>query len=210
MHQSPAKGITQTTVRSCGLVAVFLFASLAQQRRCPAAAQNDVINREPQIKAAYVYKFCFYVTWPKGVFPTNKSPLVIGTVGNDPVNQYLRVIARRRTFGPRKIVCKDVRSIDDAKACHVVFFSDSVKPNVRREVVGKLRQTPLLLIGESSDFINSGGMISFFVTNNRVRFRLSLKRSAAAKLKVSSNLAKIARFCRAPLNGGRNRPARLS
>ena len=53
-----------------------------------SAAQDEGINRETTIKAAYLYNFAKYVEWPEDYVPmtTADGPaFVIGIVGNDPL-----------------------------------------------------------------------------------------------------------------------------
>jgi hypothetical protein len=51
----------------------------------------------------------------------------------------------------------------------------------------------VLLVGESRDFLSSGGMIRLFVESNRVRFAISQKACEAVGLRVSSRLLRLAR-----------------
>lgn len=62
-------------------------------------AQGRFVDREPQIKAVYVYKFIAYTQWPAGSFVSKDAALVIGTVGDDPVNKYLKLITQKRKGG---------------------------------------------------------------------------------------------------------------
>ena len=53
-----------------------------------SAQQQDVIDREPEIKAAYLYNFGRYVEWPpstKSVGESGSADFVIGVVGDSPV-----------------------------------------------------------------------------------------------------------------------------
>ena len=62
--------------------------AFCRRLRCPQTpAQPPAVggvNREYAIKAAYLYNFGRYVTWPDKMFPNDQSPVVIGVLGPDP------------------------------------------------------------------------------------------------------------------------------
>jgi len=157
-------------------------------------AQQPSIDREAKIKAAYLYQFIRYVQWPSSAFVDASSPIVIGTVGNDPVNRYLRAIAKSRMAGKRKLVYKSISNSKEAESCHIVFFSGSAGKATIESMVPKLSDAPVLLVGEQLDFLNTGGIISFVVVNNNVRLQLSMKAASHHQLKISSQLAKLAQI----------------
>ena len=157
-------------------------------------AQDPIIDREAKIKAAYLYQFIRYVQWPQSAFPEETSPIVIGSIGNDPVNPYLNAIARRRTAGNRKLVYRPVSSVSQAKSCHILFVSSNANGATVKSVVAKLRDTPVLLVGESPDFLRGGGVISFVAINNNIRLQLSTKSASNHGLRISSQLAKLAQI----------------
>jgi len=158
------------------------------------AAQQPSIDREAKIKAAYLYKFIRYVQWPDSVFTDASSPIVIGTVGDDPVNRYLRAIAKSRAAGKRSLVYKSISSPEQAESCHIVFFSDNAGDGTIETMVPNLSDSPVLLVGEQPDFLTTGGIISFVIVNNNVRLQLSMKAAENHQLKISSQLAKLAQI----------------
>ena len=155
-------------------------------------AQEPLIDREAKIKAAYLYQFIRYVQWPSDAFADTESPIVIGSVGSDPVNQYLAAIANSRTAGNRRLVYQTVTNLNEAKACHIVFVSDAADRMPMESIVQDLGNDPVLLVGENPRFLQNGGIISFMVENNKIRLHLSTKAASRHQLKISSQLAKLA------------------
>ncbi|HEY1050669.1 MAG TPA: YfiR family protein, partial [Prosthecobacter sp.] len=45
--------------------------------------QAQSVEREHALKAACVFNFCQFITWPADVFAAPSSPIVIGVYGND-------------------------------------------------------------------------------------------------------------------------------
>lgn len=56
-----------------------------------------------------------------------------------------------------------------------------------------VRDQPVLTVGDSSGFAEAGGMIGFLLQDNRVRFDVNLPSAQRSKLRVSSNLLRVAR-----------------
>ncbi|GIW98091.1 MAG: hypothetical protein KatS3mg111_1424 [Pirellulaceae bacterium] len=157
-----------------------------------AAAQDPVVEREAKIKAAYLYQFLNYIQWAPGTFQAEDSPLVIGVVGDDPVNKYLKVIAAHRKANNRRLEYREVQTPDDAAGCHILFFGDQVAADTIRQYIQERTGDPVLLVGENPSFIQIGGIIAFVVADNHVRLQLSMKEASKRGLRVSSQLAKIA------------------
>ena len=157
-----------------------------------ASDQDSFIDREAKIKAAYLYQFIHYVQWPEDVFADEQSPLVIGVVGEDSVNEYLQLIAEKRTAAGRRLVYKKINTDDEARLCHIVFVSDVVAEATTKAIVRYSQGMPVLLVGEKAGFVDAGGVISFIIVDNNVRLRLSMKTATDHRLKISSQLAKLA------------------
>lgn len=158
----------------------------------PAFGEETFTQREAKIKAVYLYQFIRYVTWPESAFASEKAPLVVGAVGNDPVNPFIRRIAAQRDAGNRPLVFLPVESVEQAQKCHILFLPDSVPVNTSRELLQAVRGRPTLVVSEFAPNVLPGGVVTFVIAGNNVRLQLSMKSAAARGLKVSSQLAKIA------------------
>ena len=189
-HRNAAAALLCAATCASLLVAISLVS-------CPSAnAQNEGINRETTIKAAYLYNFAKYVEWPADYVPltTADGPaFVIGVVGNDPFGEALATIAREKKVGEKNIVIRHITKSTDDVRCHMIFFPANQNPTLVASVHAKVKDAPILLVGETDDFLKSGGAISFFIESNRVRFEVSKSVAAAAKFKISSKLLNIGR-----------------
>lgn len=151
--------------------------------------QTAVINREPAIKAAYIYQCLKYVRWPDSAFNSISEPLVIGTVGKSSVATMLtHIVARKKHIGMRPLKHVTVSSVDEAGRCHLLYFDPSSKLEGYADA---LRTRPVLLIGEASAFLEAGGVIAFIVSENKVRLHLSLNEARKRDLTIASPLARI-------------------
>ena len=172
-------------LRTWLLRALFLLVvALASAR--PTAAQVT----EYDVKAAYLFNFLQFVTWPPTAFASAASPLQLCVAGRDSLGTLLRNLTRTEVVGGRGITVTIVQGTDDLQRCHLLFLSDGTP------AAGSLRAVasrPVLTVGESEDFLAAGGMIRFVVSDNRVRFDVSTRPAARAGLTLSSRLLQVAR-----------------
>ena len=147
-----------------------------------------------RVKAAFLYSFAEFVTWPTNAFPTADSPIIIGVFGTDPFGPILDDTVRGKVIDGRPIVLKRFQEIDQVKRCqrwHMLFISKSEHARLSK-VFAELRGRNILTVGESEQFAAQGGMIQFFEQENRVRFTINLTASKLASLSISSKLLRVA------------------
>src|SRR5579862_3209584 len=70
-------------------LSVFLFMAFVAPRRAHALP-------EPEIKAAFIYRFTQFVTWPEDAFPAHDAPFIIATVGDDSLSAALHHVMAGR------------------------------------------------------------------------------------------------------------------
>lgn len=158
------------------------------------ASASDPSLREAKIKAAYIFKFINYVTWPGRAFAGDDAPLVVGAMGDGRVNDYLELIARERTAGSRPLEFVVVDRPEQATGCHILFVPRSVPTETLAAVEPNVRGAPILLVGERPGFAKAAGGIGFIVVDNNVRLQLSLEAAKQRDLQVSSQLAKLSQI----------------
>lgn len=139
-----------------------------------------------QVKAAFLLNFVKFVQWP-GV---NEGPLVIGVAGDDGFAAVVAQTVRGHTINGREIKARRLASGEDPWGCQILFVGFT-RPRDAADLMQRVSQ-PVLTVGESPQFLRDGGMVRFFVENNRVRFEISQKNAEAAGLKVSSQLLAFA------------------
>ncbi len=159
-----------------------------------AQSDDDGIDREYAIKAAYLYQFGRYVQWPAATFADERSPLVIGVLGQDPFGGILEEIARTKRIDGHPIVVRRFASMADYTACHILFITSSVAPEQKAAALQKLQGTPTLLVGEEPGFAKEGGAINFFLEENKIRFEINMEIAKQDQLKISSKLLSLARL----------------
>ena len=147
---------------------------------------------EYQLKAAFIFNFAKFVEWPRQAFADPKSPLFIGVLGENPFGGDLEQAVHGKTLNQRPIMVKTCRTMDEGKKCHILFVSSSEKARLG-EILKDLSGTNVLTVGETDNFIQSGGIISFFWEGNKIRFEISGEAAKKAGLKVDSKLLGLGR-----------------
>ena len=145
---------------------------------------------EYKVKAAFLYNFAKFVEWPDLQENDPTLPFILGVLGGDPFGPELDIISSKNING-RHILIKRFQTIDDVTACNMLFIGLS-RPAMLKEALKKIHGQPILSIGETEDFAQSGGIIGFVEKQNRIRFEINLKAAQSAGLNISSKLLKLA------------------
>jgi len=148
---------------------------------------------EYQLKAAFLGKFVKYVTWPAERLGEDEAPLVVGVFGQDPFGDKLEAAFKNKKADERPVLVRRFRELEGLTAAHVLF----VPEREAEQLVGILRvvkDSGLLLVGESQDFAALGGVINFYLDGDKLRFEINAESAKRQKLKVSSDLLKLARI----------------
>jgi hypothetical protein len=183
----PRKTVPETRKHFRAMILLFgVFISLALN----SLAQSP--PTEYQLKAAFLFNFAKFVEWPPEAFPETNSPIVIGVLGTNVFGNDLQNVIRDKTVNNRHFQFKNFDSPTQATNCHILFISPSLKDNLPKIVDG-LHNASVLTVSETDQFISAGGMINFFIGDNKtVRFQISDDAAKKAGLKVSSKLLSLA------------------
>jgi hypothetical protein len=157
------------------------------------AEDGSDLSREYAIKAAYLYQFGRYVQWPPTAFPNDRAPVVIGVLGTDPFAGILDDIARTKQIEGRPIVIRRFPSVEKLGPCHILFVSASLSAAEKAAAIKKTQGTPVLVVGDDPEFANHGGVIGFFLEQNRVRFAINTEVAKLGQLRISSKLLSLAK-----------------
>jgi len=150
---------------------------------------------EYEVKAAFLYNFARFVTWPVEAFEQPDSPVVIGVYGKNPFGARLERTVQNKTVNARHFVVQQVHRLEDMRACHILFIAASEAQSLA-QVKDSLRATPVLTISEQPGFCMNGGIINFFLHRDRVRFEINPNAAERAGLAISSRLLKLAQIAR--------------
>lgn len=148
---------------------------------------QDTQPSEYQVKAALIFAFVKYVEWPAASFTKAQSPLCIGVLGDNPFGPDLEQTVHGKILNSRPLVVKQCQTLEEARQCHVLFIGTSENKRLQ-EIFDGLRGAHVLTVGETENFIKSGGMINFFREGNKFRFEINDAAAKKAELKIDSKL----------------------
>lgn len=161
-----------------------------------SAAVAEEIDREYELKAAYLYNFGRYVEWPKNAIPGNDDTFVIGVIGRDPFGRILDGIAEAKTIQDKKIVIRRFASAKDYQPCHILFVAAGADDGADEKTVEdrmnavttKTKGTPVLLVGDTTGLAQKGALINFFIDDNKIKLEINPSAATRAGVKISSKL----------------------
>jgi hypothetical protein len=142
-----------------------------------------------QIKATFLYHFSSFVEWPPASFADKDSPLVIGILGQDPFGAFLDELVAGEKANGHPIVVQRFSDAKDVRRCHILFIN-SAQP---ADAIKALGNRSILFVGDSDNFIRSGGVIRFLLDKGKIRLEISMRAARQANLNISSKLLRLAK-----------------
>ncbi len=150
-------------------------------------------TNEYRIKAACLYKFAKYTTWPKEAFEREDSHFVVAVVGKDPFEGDLAKTLSGKSVGKHAISVRHVEKPEEALAAHILFVGEMGPPE-RGELLQRLLGRAIFVVGETPGLALEGAVANFYLENNKVRFEINLEAAKRGSLELSSELLKLARL----------------
>jgi hypothetical protein len=155
-------------------------------------AADGNASSEYQVKAAFLFHFAQFVDWPAEAFKGADSPLTYCTLGEDPFHGALDATLNGKTVGARAFRVRHFKQVQELQECQVLFVGAGEKKAVL-SALDVAKRGPVLTVGEAEHFVQDGGMIEFFLEDNKVRFNINLDAAERAKLKISARLLALAK-----------------
>ncbi len=172
---------------------VFLLLAVAAGfASAPQMRAQSALQREYEIKAAYLYNFINYIDWPADALSSGGSTLTIGIVGESPFGPALDPLKGKQIKG-RTLAVKQLASAKDLEQCQIMFICPSEKARLS-EILGQLKDARILTISEIDGFAERGGIINFISERNKVRFEINTDAARRTGLTISSELLKLAKL----------------
>jgi len=174
----------------------------------PSLRAEDESSQEYKVKAAFLYNFIKFVDWPNEKMGEPNQPIVLGIIGKDPFGNAFEPV-KDKQIKDRKVVVKRLKSvaelkklgqsaeeelarlIDAAKKCRLVFVCSSEQEYLN-DIIDPLKEHPILTVGDAKDFLHAGGIVNFVMIDNKVRFEISDAAAKRARLKLRSQLLRLA------------------
>jgi YfiR/HmsC-like len=202
------------------LAAIVMFATADFCNLSQAAQTKDNSARiqasENDIKAVFLFNFIKFTEWPAGKI-AEPNTITIGLLGEnqfgdafDPVKDKpvkdkqltIKNFGRfRKSFPQSREGHQTVDNagklefanyIEQLRKCHVLFICDSERENYK-EILDAVKGYGVLTVGETEDFLDVNGIITFIPGTEKPVFEINLKVCEQEGLKISSKVLRLAR-----------------
>jgi hypothetical protein len=138
---------------------------------------------EYEVKAAFLFNFLKFVDWPEA----HDGPWVIGVVASNPFAAVLEDTVRGKTVKGFPVVVKRLASLTGARGCHIIFAPMPVQATFAPP-------PGVLTVGDDPHFLDAGGIVSFYLEDDRVRFEIHANTAKTAGLRISAQLLKLGKI----------------
>jgi hypothetical protein len=155
----------------------------------PASVLSERDPAAHRIKAAFLYRFTQFTTWPDHSFGRTDAPFVIAVAGDDALAKELRTVTASRTAASRAIEVKALAALEPLDAAQILYVGDSDE-RLREWIEAAPRSA--LVVTESQGALELGAVINFVRVDGRLRFEVSLDAADRRELRLSSRLLAVA------------------
>lgn len=151
-----------------------------------AHAQSPSGSREQQLKAAYLFHFPDFVAWPGA--QTARDTTVICLSDHLPIYELLREAIAKQP--DKSLILQSRHSVQNIAVCQLWYVSNEEFPEFQRHL-STIAEQPVLTISSMPGFARAGGMLEFYLEDNKVRMRANLAALRRAQIRVSSRLLRL-------------------
>jgi len=188
--------LPRTAAQIMGIPLLILAMSLA------GTVSAEEASREYKIKAAYLYNLIKFVNWPEELASTEnngsqnttaETDITICVYGENPFGTYLNQLSERQAKN-RAINVLYIHTPEAINNCQLLYVSRNTEEIPA--ILSSIKETPILSIGETTEFTNNGGIVALIIKNNNVQLQINLTQAKSVGFEISGNLLEIARLIR--------------
>jgi hypothetical protein len=173
-------------------------------------AREEGVSLDRAVKAAYVYNFARFVSWPADSPLAVAPAFTLGVLDDEPLADALEAVVRDRQIAGRPVAVRRFVDVEEVVPCPVLYVGRAGSRDLR-PLLDRLRGWPVLTVGDTAGFASRGGVIGLYPEDRRIRFEVRPSAARAAGLRVSSKLLRLSRpepdrldpACVAGVDGGR-------
>jgi len=174
----------RSEVLALGFAALLFGAVGASASLLQSPLHGQEAAPEYDIKAALIHNFARFTEWPEGALAGSPDELRLGILGPEAALDSMERVLKGKTVGGRRIKLIHGKAPSDFKTCQLVFIAAAEKDQTAA-LVEAYKGKPVLTIGESEGFAQDGGIINFYLEQNKVKFEINSDAAARAGLRVT-------------------------
>jgi hypothetical protein len=144
---------------------------------------------EPELKAAFIYNFVQFTTWPSGVLAQAEA-LNICVRPNAPVALALSTLSGKVVHGVPLVVT--AMTEEQLPTCHVLFV-EVADIAMLKKVAGFSNPMPILTLADLPDSSADEAMIRLTLDGKKIVFDVNATEAKRSRLVISSRVLTLAR-----------------
>lgn len=146
---------------------------------------------EYKIKAALLYKFAKFITWPDSAFDGADEQLGICVIGENPFGSFLDILIGRQVQGRNVVVKHFQNTADFGSDCHIAYIGAREKETLKKNLKS-LQHQSILTVSDADKFAYFGGIIAMILKNKKIGFEINRGSARQAGIRISSQLLSLA------------------
>lgn len=147
-----------------------------------------------QLKAAFFSKFPEFVEWPSSALD-GRVTMDLCVVRPNPFGDVLTGLIAGEKLNGRSLAVREVGDPKSAAPCQLLFIPE-LPASERRSFLSGVARLPVLTVGDSSSFMDDGGIIRLRLVDGRIGFDVNLDAANRAGLRLSAQLLRLAQSVR--------------
>jgi hypothetical protein len=166
----------------------------------PGSAVEISEDQLTALKAGHLVVFARYTLWPSNAFSGSDTPLRIGVLGRDPIGKALeKGIRDKRVQDNRAIELLRAAAIEELLDCHLIYIAPAEIERLGG-IMDRVRDRPILLVGDGSGFLKAGGMIELTYhppqrgrggASGRLEYKVDVRAAERVGIRPSSELLRF-------------------
>ncbi len=173
------------------LIRIFIFSLLyLAGSSLHAEKLSQKKSDEALFKAAFIYNFAKFTTWPESAFKETNI-LKLCTIGKQEPGFDLKRLSGKVIQG-RAVSIKSIERNQSVNDCHMLYITKSEK-NHYEKILKESTNKPLLTVSDLPNFVKHGGIIQFYRKKGKTHLIVNLDTARNANLEISSRLLILAK-----------------
>lgn len=158
---------------------LLLFATV-----CGSPAWGGDTPLENKVKAAYLYNFTKFVTWPD-----QTKPVQICVAGDNDISKLLDSLAQKQHEKDEFALVSSSKITP--QSCQLLYLASG---DTRfHTLLSGAKDNDILTVSDDPASAQKGGIVTLFSENGKIRFSINLESSRKTNLKISSKLLELSR-----------------
>lgn len=160
------------------------------------AGKKDARDKEYRVKAALLFNFLKYATFPKGTFKSKKEAITILIIGDDPFGPILEKSLRKKEIDGRSIRIMRAKTLpknpQKSLGAHLIFAAGLSDADTLK-LIAASQDKPCLVVSDDEGFADKGGFIHFDRKEGKIKFTINIERQEDTGVTLRAALLKLAR-----------------